>query len=219
MAAIGASSTVSASSTLLRPVLHLESGPSDSLSCIVIEEWDVGGLSAAREIIREMGDVIFSHGVDMDEFQGFKAELDALPGKYAADVGGLLVLCVKADCIQASSLSKDQVIGCLAYRKVDDTTAELKRMYVRPSEFRGRGVGKALSAVVARAAGEAGYSRLVLDTLKRLPHAVRLYESLGFKTTKAYVFNPMEDVLYFEATVEDVLSAAGMLPATGPVGI
>src|SRR5207245_10770284 len=62
-------------------------------------------------------------------FQGFDAELAALPGAYAPPRGTLL-------------LAPGQ--GCVALRPVDASTAEMKRHYVRPAA-RGRGVGRAIA--------------------------------------------------------------------------
>ena len=105
----------------------------------------------------------------------------------------------------------------------DDTTCEVKRLYVR-DKFRcvawllvvfqdcmvmtcccwwrwcndcsGNRLGKRLTAKVLEVAADAGYSRAVLDTLERLPAAVRLYTSLGFKRIGAYCYNPLEDVVF-----------------------
>jgi putative acetyltransferase len=58
-----------------------------------------------------------------------------------------------------------------------------------------------ISAAVA-AARRIGYSALVLDTLASMQPAVALYESFGFKRTNAYYANPIPDVLYFRASLE-----------------
>ena len=44
----------------------------------------------------------------------------------------------------------------------------------------------------------AGYKRMVLDTLERLPGAVKTYEKLGFSRTSSYVYNPMKDAIYMK---------------------
>ncbi len=50
-------------------------------------------------------------------------------------------------------------VGCVGLRRIDERTAELKRMYVRP-DARGRGIARALLAACERAADE---SRLRAD--------------------------------------------------------
>ena len=72
-----------------------------------------------------------------------------------------------------------EVVGCGAVRRLDDTDAEIKRMYVTPS-FRGLGVGGALLAALEGEARSLGATRLVLETGERLPEAVALYERAGF---------------------------------------
>jgi len=122
-------------------------------------------------------------------FQGFEAELADLPGDYAGERGALLI-----------ARSGAEAAGCIALRPFDAETGEIKRLYVRPA-FRGTGLGKNLSLRVLEAARQAGYRRLVLDTLKRMESAVCLYEGLGFRPIPAYYVNPMKGALYFELLI------------------
>jgi putative acetyltransferase len=73
----------------------------------------------------------------------------------------------------------DEPIGCGAVRRLDATTAELKRMYVDPT-LRGRGVGRALVEALEREARLLGATRVVLETGTRLARAVSLYEGMGY---------------------------------------
>ena len=72
-----------------------------------------------------------------------------------------------------------QAAGCGALALFDGY-AEVKRMYTRPAA-RGRGIGKALLARVAAAAGEAGKPVLRLETGTEQAVAIRLYEGYGFR--------------------------------------
>ncbi len=47
-----------------------------------------------------------------------------------------------------------------------------------------------------RAAAKDGYPLVVLDTIKRLPHAVALYARLGFEEVPRYNDNPMHDIMF-----------------------
>ena len=62
---------------------------------------------------------------------------------------------------------------------------------------RGNRLGTRLTAQLLDIAyREFGYKRAVLDTLERLPAAIRLYNSLGFDRIEAYCYNPLHDVVY-----------------------
>jgi putative acetyltransferase len=70
-------------------------------------------------------------------------------------------------------------IGCGALRRLDETTAEVKRMYVEP-ERRGRGIGKQILDQLEAAARALGAQRLVLETGIYQTEAIRLYRRAGF---------------------------------------
>jgi putative acetyltransferase len=70
-------------------------------------------------------------------------------------------------------------VGCGAVRRLDPSTAELKRMYVTPS-VRGRGIGRALVEALEGEAQSLGVTRIVLETGTRLAPAIRLYEAMGY---------------------------------------
>lgn len=120
-------------------------------------------------------------------FQGFEAELAALPGRYAPPSGRLYV----AECDGA-------LAGCIALREFAPGVAEMKRLYVRDAA-RGRGVGRMLAERVVADAREIGYACMRLDTiLERMPAANALYESLGFRDIERYYENPMPGIRYME---------------------
>jgi GNAT superfamily N-acetyltransferase len=73
----------------------------------------------------------------------------------------------------------DVAVGCGAVRRLDDATAELKRMYVDPS-VRGQGIGRALLEALEREARLLGITRIVLETGTRLAPAIKLYEAMGY---------------------------------------
>jgi GNAT superfamily N-acetyltransferase len=71
-------------------------------------------------------------------------------------------------------------VGCGAVRRLDESTAELKRMYVEPS-LRGRGIGRALVEALEGEARLLGIRKIVLETGTRLAPALRLYEGMGYE--------------------------------------
>ncbi|MBA5686129.1 GNAT family N-acetyltransferase [Rugamonas apoptosis] len=112
-------------------------------------------------------------------FQDYEAEFAALPGKYAAPEGQLLL-----------AWKDGEVVGCAALRQVDAQTCEMKRVYVRPAA-RGENLGRRLVQRILEAARDAGYSRLCLDVLPEFIAAQRLYASLGFVEAAPVAFNPV----------------------------
>lgn len=119
-------------------------------------------------------------------FQGFDKELESLPGKYAAPDGRLLL-----------ALYDQKIAGCVALWKVSDQVCEMKRLWVRP-EFRGKKIGRQLAEFVIEQAKLIGYSKMKLDTIDTMTEAIKLYVSLGFRSTSAYRYNPVEGAEYME---------------------
>jgi GNAT superfamily N-acetyltransferase len=133
------------------------------------------GPDDVRELFREYQSAL---GVDLS-FQGFDAEVAALPGEYAPPRGRLLVARCDGD-----------VAGCVALRPLRDDTCEMKRLYVRP-QHRKAGVGRQLVERVIAEARAIGYRRMCLDTLPSMGRAQALYEELGFRDIPAYRHNPI----------------------------
>jgi putative acetyltransferase len=75
---------------------------------------------------------------------------------------------------------RERAVGCGAIRLIDNTTAEVKRMYVVP-EQRGKGVGRTVLASLEAAAQQLGARRLVLETGIHSPEALALYRRAGFR--------------------------------------
>jgi ribosomal protein S18 acetylase RimI-like enzyme len=145
---------------------------------------------AVEAIFREYGD---SLGVDLS-FQGFEAELQHLPGDYAAPRGTLLLAWVDGE-----------LAGCCALRPLDEVdvvnAAEMKRLYVRPA-FRRFGLGRLLAEAVLDAARQKGYSSVLLDTLDDMEAARALYEELGFIEIPPYYHNPIAGSHYLRVDLD-----------------
>ena len=138
----------------------------------------------ARELFEEYGT---SLGFSLC-FQNFDQELSGLPGKYAPPSGRLLL----------AYSEEEQLAGCIAMRKLDDTSCEMKRLYIRP-EFRQHGLGRVLIERILDEAKRIGYQRMLLDTLPgKMDSAIRLYERFGFRDVEAYYDSPIEGTRYME---------------------
>ena len=121
------------------------------------------------------------------ETQHFDADIDNMPHGYEAPDGVYLLAYVNG--IAA---------GTVAVRRLDDTTCEMKRLYVRQA-FQGMGLGRLL---VQRAIAESqtlGYSRMRLDNSKSvMAKANALYASLGFYEIEPYNKNFVADAYFME---------------------
>lgn len=117
-------------------------------------------------------------------FQGFGRELAELPGAYGSPGGRLALATVDG-----------RPAGCIALRRVDESRAEAKRLYVRP-EFRGHGLGRALMEWALAEARAAGYTEVVGDTMPEMGEALALYERMGFERCGPYATEPTEGAIY-----------------------
>ncbi|MGN6790674.1 MAG: GNAT family N-acetyltransferase [Rhodanobacteraceae bacterium] len=123
-----------------------------------------------RALFREYAEAI---GTDL-EYQGFSAELAALPDPYVPPRGALLIARVGG-----------AVAGCVGLRPIDEGMGEMKRLYVRPA-WRKSGLGRHLVQAVIDAARRAAYRELRLDTLPSMAAAQALYCRLGFAEIPPY---------------------------------
>jgi putative acetyltransferase len=80
-------------------------------------------------------------------------------------------------------------IACGGLRKLDDATAEIKRMYVRP-EHRRQGHAQRLLEALEQQAQKRGYTVVKLDTGPLQPEAAALYASAGYHATDPYTEMP-----------------------------
>ena len=146
-------------------------------------------LAAVRELFVE-----YAQSLDIDLcFQQFDAELDSLPGDYAAPRGALLL-----------ALVDGAAAGCCALRPIDNAdysnASEMKRLFVRKA-FRGFGLGRQLAEAMLDAARQAGYACVLLDTLDEMESARALYADLGFEEIPPYYHNPIAGAHYLKVDI------------------
>lgn len=142
-------------------------------------------VDAARELFVEYQQSI---GVDLC-FQGFAKELAELPGAYVAPFGRLYVgfVGVLPAC-------------CVALRRHDPESGEMKRLFVRPA-FRGRRLGELLTRKILTDAVEIDYRRVILDTLPSMTTAQRMYEALGFVDIPGPTSSPVGGTRFMSLTL------------------
>jgi polar amino acid transport system permease protein len=113
---------------------------------------------------------------DYDERYG---DNDGIPSSYelyrypaelfSPDQGGAFLLILEGG----------RTIAGGAFKRVDDATAEVKRVWTAPRERR-RGLSRAVMAELEAEAARRGYTRMELTTGARQPEAKALYLSLGY---------------------------------------
>ena len=150
------------------------------MSVTAVSEGDE--LGAVRALFREYAD---SLGFPLD-FQDFDRELDELPGAYAPPRGVLLLAHVDGE-----------PAGCVGLRPLDESTCEMKRLYVRPAH-RALGLGRLLAEAVVAEARARGYARMRLDTVPGMETAQTLYRALGFRQIERYRENPVPGAAFLE---------------------
>lgn len=75
--------------------------------------------------------------------------------------------------------------GCGCFKRYDDTSVEMKRMYARP-QFRGKGIGYAVLTELEKWAKELGYTTAVLETGHLQAEAIKLYKRCGYVLIENY---------------------------------
>lgn len=137
-------------------------------------------LTEVRKLIEEY---VTRLGRDLS-FQKIEDEINNLEMKYLPPYGEILVAVEDRD-----------VIGMVAYHKLDSLRCEMKRFYVIPNK-RQQHVGEKLVSAIISKAQNAGYQTMFLDTITPFQAAIHLYKKHGFDECEPYYSNPMEDVVY-----------------------
>ena len=119
-------------------------------------------------------------------FQDVDRELAEISVEYNAPTGALLL-----------AFDDEKAIACAGIRKIDGTTAELKRMFVDPT-YRGLQLGQQILQQALNETKQLGYKYIRLDTVPHMQAAIKLYKAAGFYDIEPYRFNPIEGAIYME---------------------
>ena len=80
---------------------------------------------------------------------------------------------------------EDKPVGCGCFKRFDDHTVEMKRMFVLP-EMRGRQLAARMLQELETWAIEEGNTAAVLETGHKQVEAIRLYSVAGYSLTENY---------------------------------
>ena len=78
-----------------------------------------------------------------------------------------------------------EAVGCGAFKRYTDSTAEIKRMFVRP-EARGKRMAAAVLLELEKWAAESGFRECFLETGFKQPEAIALYKREGYEVIPNY---------------------------------
>ncbi|MBK8608656.1 MAG: GNAT family N-acetyltransferase [Chitinophagaceae bacterium] len=81
--------------------------------------------------------------------------------------------------------NNNKPVACGAFKKMDEQTVEIKRMYVIP-DCRGLGIGHKLLTELEIWAASLDFRKCVLETGKKQPEAIRLYQKAGYHIIPNY---------------------------------
>jgi putative acetyltransferase len=79
----------------------------------------------------------------------------------------------------------DQPVACGCFKKIDDATAEVKRMFVIESQ-RGKGISKLIMRELEQWATTLSFKRMILETGFKQPEAIALYKKAGYTQIENY---------------------------------
>ena len=133
-------------------------------------------------------------------FQNLVLELDKDLAKKNGDTNDFFAQYNKTDLIKnvVVALNDYLPVGCGAMKEFDNSTMEIKRMYVT-IEMRGKGVAVAVLNDLESWAKELGYNKCVLETGDKMLEAIGLYKKSGYKIIKNYgQYENIESSICFE---------------------
>ena len=143
---------------------------------------------------------------DDNDFRGLVALLDKDLAIRDGDEHGFYAQFNKIDTIKNVIVCyiDDKPIGCGAFKPYDEKTVEIKRMFVQP-EYRGHGIGLNILKELELWAAELNYPACILETGKKQPEAIRLYEKAGYDIIKNYgQYAEVESSVCFEKQLNQV---------------
>ena len=88
-------------------------------------------------------------------------------------------------------------VGTFALYKLDDQTAEIRKMYLLP-EARGKGIGKWMLNFLTKKARDLGFKKIELTSASPLIEAIQLYKKSGFTETESAKNEPRCDKAFFK---------------------
>lgn len=138
-------------------------------------------IAEAKYVIYSTAHALFHDKDTLEEAVGYYAQswplldIDDYQNRYNANGGTFLVI-----------NDGGRIVGTGALRRLDDSTGEIKRLWLLP-EYQGQGLGYRLMIQLMALAREKGYTRLRLETSPAYQErAFKFYRQLGFYEIPRY---------------------------------
>lgn len=106
------------------------------------------------------------------------------PGELTGDAGALLI-----------AYEEDQPVGCGAWRRLGDRTAEIRHLWVA-GPARGLGLGRRLLDSLEAEAAARTVTTLCLGTHRALTEAIALYRASGYEEIEPYDRSPYNQLAF-----------------------
>ena len=142
-------------------------------------------------------------GIGLGGDPRFRELVRAMDREYGERFGAAALKCRSChgldDIRQACLLLRDgQVVACGAFRAMEEGTAELNWVYVRP-EHRRRGCARQVVEVLELQALFQGFGRMVMEIGRDIPEAISLYRKMGYREIEPFtIFADNKDTLCME---------------------
>lgn len=126
-------------------------------------------------------------GPDSEDFRALAEELDAYYFSLVGDVQNRYADVNRPENMQALAVVylEGIPIACGAWKRVDEKTAEIKRIYVRPQHRRRHVASRLIPALENHAVGD-GIRQFILETARTTDASHQLYLALGYRIIDYY---------------------------------
>jgi GNAT superfamily N-acetyltransferase len=159
----------------------------EAFAVLIREYWDWLGARYADH--PGLIDAVGSH-------QALDEELKALPTVYGPPQG------------KTPLADRDgQVSGGIAYHDLNDGSCEMKRLFV-PDRFHGQGTGRQLCEALVATATTDGFRLMRLGTGYLNAEAIRMYESIGFRSCSPHHDYPQDLVPHLRFMEKSLASSS-----------
>jgi GNAT superfamily N-acetyltransferase len=121
------------------------------------------------------------------DFRALVRQLDRYLAELDGAEHGFYAQFNKIDLIRHAvvAYADGQPVGCGAFKELEPGVVEIKRMYVAEAHQR-QGIAQAVLGELEAWAAELGYAIAVLETGRRQPEAIALYQRGGYQLTANY---------------------------------